>query len=258
MLDRAALRNADRDTYGAAALHGLDPSEIVCRMEESELDPLPGMLREREALRREIFAGAIEYFFCDGPAPEAVRERVGGFVGSMAPDAAARITGEIDWITPCQVREILRRPAYLRRLRALRATQRPGNLYDWDEELKRERDAECVSATIVEIVGVLLSQGTAWRQVIAVCYTLAKAFHSHLIAGMSLEDIARLSGDAGRATPSHRGKRLYNHRLEAAGALGTSLPYQKSASVVAKYAEAQRGNTNRAAKRPKHHRSPKS
>lgn len=252
-LDRAAARFATRDTYGAAAMHGLDPFEIVARLEETRLDPAAAAQFDREALRKEIFSGYIEYIFCDGPDPECVRRRIDGFLQSLAPEVHERITGPLHWVSATAVRTILRAPIYRAKLRALR-TSHPAALSTWCLQLDREIDQHWVARTISEIVKFAISQGANWKALVAVAYCMAKSFHPHLLAGMSLEHIAVLSGDeGGRATPSDRARRLYNRRVAESGAKATSVPFQKSASTVLKYAAAQQGNHNR----KKTKRSPK-
>lgn len=254
ILDRLALRHAARDTYGSAALHGLDPSEIVARLEESRLDPAAAALTEREALRREIFSGYIEYIFADGPDPEAIRLRIAGFIHAFSPETAARLHGPLAWTPAAAIRRVLRKPTYRARLRSLRDGSQTAALSHWWTDLQTEIDQQWIARTIAEIIKFQLAEGATWKALVAVAYCMAKSFHPHLLGGMSLEDIAILSGDeGGRATPSDRARRLYNRRVAASGAKATSVPFQKSASTVLKYAAAQLGNTNRKTKR-----SPKS
>lgn len=256
-LDRAALRYAERDTYGSAAMHGLDPSEIVARIEDRARDPMAGRREEREHLRCEVLAGFIEYSFCDGPEPAAVRARIAGFIESFAPEVASSIKGPEEWVSPAIVRALLRKPRYRSKLAALDEARTAGSLSAWWRELETEVDSECVQSTIVAIIDYITSQGLTWKSITASAYAIAKSYHPHLLAGMSLEDIATLSGDSGRATPSHRARRLINRKLEAAGAKATSVPFQKSASAVKAYAAAQKGNANRRAKKtPKNPRKP--
>lgn len=256
-LDRAALRYAERDTYGSAALHGLDPAEIVARLEERSLDPMAGLREERASLRNEVLAGFIEYAFCDGPEPDCIRRRIAGFIESFSPETACAIKGPDQWVADDRVRKVLRKPQYRAKLACLREARREGSLSAWWRELETETDVECVRATIVAIVEYITCQGKTWKSIVASAYAIAKSFHPHLLAGMSLEDIAVLSGDAGRATPSHRVRRLINKKLADAGAKATSVPFQKSASAIKAYAKAQKGNSNRCSKKSaKKHRKP--
>lgn len=249
-LDRAALRSHERDVYGYASLHTLDPSEMACQMEEFGADPSSRHNREREALRREVFAGFIEYAFSDGPDPFAIHRRLSGFVESFCPEVSRHMVGEVDWVEFGTVRKILRKPNYLAKLKAQSSARKEARLSEWALELSNETDRVTVRRTISEIVALLVREGARWKCAVACVFAMAKAYHPHLIAGMSLEDIATLCGDGGgRATPSDRGKRLHNRRVEAAGAKATHVHYQKSASTVKKYSKAQKGNRNRATKK---------
>jgi hypothetical protein len=251
--DRMLFREGNRLTVGVSAYHQLDPSEIAMRMEEfNEMDHAEV---ERFALRNEIFSGFAEYLFADGPAPEDVRERIQGFFRSFHPSLAEKIKGPHTWCPPDTVACVLRK--YKDKLAAVASEARSrGSLFSWSRELDREVDSEGVRKTLVGLVEFLASEGHTWKHLTAVAYCVAKALRPSLIAGMSLHDIAILSGDeGGRATPSDRGKRLFNRRLEKAGFKGCWSHYQKSPEVTAKYSEAQKGNHNRSAKTKK--RSPK-
>lgn len=243
------MRSVQRDVYGASAHHGLDPSQMCMRLEE--FDGEDHSTHERAALRNEIFNGFAEYLFADGPAPEAVRERIEGFLVSFHPDLARAITGEKIWVPQIIVDDVLRAKKYADHLRANQhdATSR-GALSVWVRELEAEFDLDTVWETIVGLITFLVSEGKTWKALTAVAYCIAKSLRPQLIASMSLHDIAILSGDAGgRATPSDRGKRLFNRRIAANGGKSTFAHYQKSAATVQKYALAQLGNKNRAKKR---------
>lgn len=256
-MDRALYRENSRLTSGADAYHQLDPAEIAMRLEE--FDPTEHAASERCGLRNEIFSGFAEYLFADGPAPEDVRARLEGFFRSFHPTLADRIRGPLTWCPPETVAEVLRK--YQAKLAAVAAAARSrGALSTWSRELDREIDAEGVRETLVGLIEFVASEGHTWRHLTAVAYCMAKSLRPSLIAGMSLHDIAILSGDeGGRATPSDRGKRLFNRRLERAGFKGCWTHYQKSPAVTAKYSAAQLGNNNRrkskAKRKPK--RSPK-
>lgn len=246
--ERTLYREGARLTAGASAFHQLDPSEIAMRMEE--YDPRAQALLDRANLRNEIFSGFAEYLFADGPAPECVRARVAGFLAAYAPELAERISGAQQWCAAAEVTAVMIK--YRKKLveMSLAACSR-GALSTWSRDLEAEEDAECVRQTLAGLVEFLTSEGSTWRSLVAVAYCLAKALRPALIGGMSLEDIARLSGDqGGRATPCNRVKRLYNRRIEAAGGRkGAQVHFQKSCGTVAKYAEAQAGNSNRKTKR---------
>ena len=250
--DRLVFRYGESLTCGASALHGMDPFEIACRIEEQK-NPEERAAADRWALRHEIFSGFVEYVFADGPAPKDVRERLEGFFRSFYPELADRIRGEHEWVAPEKVATVLRK--HYKKLAAVAAAQRSrGSLSHWNAELELEIDFEGVREMLVELVKLVASQGSDWRRVTAATYCIAKALRPALIAGMSLEDIAILSGDkGGRATPQNRTKRIYNDRVEAAGFKAIHVHFQKSAAVIEKYREAQKGNTNRrdAKRKPK-------
>ncbi|MES2923712.1 MAG: hypothetical protein V4819_19310 [Verrucomicrobiota bacterium] len=247
--DRYLYRESGRLTAGATAFHQLDPSQAAMRMEEYH-----GAARaeaERVSLRTEVFSGLVEYLFADGPAPAEVRARMEGLFDSFHPDLASRIHGAHTWCDPEEVGRVLGK--HRKKLAAVQvsATSR-GSLHAWNRELEQEFDFDFVKTTIVLMVELLASEGHTWRHLVAVAYCLAKAFRAYLIAGMSLDDIARLSGDGGgRATPCDRAKRVVNRLIEASGAKGCHVHYNKSPEAIAKYQEAQMGNTNRKAKSQK-------
>lgn len=253
--DRILFREGNRLTVGASAYHQLDPSEIAMQIEE--FDEMDHAEHERFALRNEIFSGFAEYLFADGPAPADVRDRLQGFFESFHPDLAAKIKGQLTWCPPETVAGVLRK--YQEKLAAVASAARSrGSLFSWSRELDRELDFEGVRQTLVGLVEFMASEGHTWRHLTAVAYCVAKALRPSLIAGMSLHDIAILSGDeGGRATPSDRGKRLFNRRLEKAGFKGCWSHYQKSPEVTAKYSEAQKGNHNRKKSAKTKKRSPK-
>jgi hypothetical protein len=255
--DRSLYRDASRLTAGAAAYHALDPSEIAMRLEE--YDPLAHAASERWALRNEIFSGFIEYCFADGPDPAEVRARIAGFIDSFCPDLIETIRGPVEWVSPQVVAAVLGK--HTLKLAAVRDSHRSrGSLSGWNAEMQREIDLETVRGMLVELVKFISSEGNDWRRITSVAYCIAKALRPSLIAGMSLADIALLSGDeGGRATPQHRIKRLFNNRVEAAGFKGCHVHFQKSSAVIEKYRDAQIGNKNRrvGARRKKNPRSPK-
>jgi hypothetical protein len=244
-IDRAMLREHGRMTVGASAFHALDPAEMVMRLEEAAADPVARAKHERHALRQEVFSGFAEYLFAEGPHPHEVRRRIEGLFKSFIPELVPKIKGPVEWITERDVDAVLKKHA--RKLKAAReAATSSGSLCAWVRSLEGEVDFDFIRSMIVKLVEFLLSEGSSWRLVTSTAFCLAKALRPHLIASMSLEDIARLSGDmGGRATPSDRIKRLYTRRLEAAGAMGSFAHFQKSPSAVAKMSEAQKGNRNR-------------
>lgn len=241
--DRLLYRENSRITAGAAAFHQLDPSEIAMQIEE--YSPREHAASERSALRNEIFCGFAEYLFAEGPAPQQVLARIEGFFESFHPDLYDAVTGPRTWCSEATTREVLQK--YQHQLAAVAAASRSrGALSTWSASLASELDFEFVRETLVGLVKFMASEGLQRRNLVAVAYCIAKALRPSLIAGMSLHDIALLSGDeGGRATPCDRIRRLYNRRLAAAGNKACSVHFQKSAATVTKYAAAQLGNKNR-------------
>lgn len=95
------------------------------------------------------------------------------------------------------------------------------------------------------LLGYFFADGVHPLDVVRRVYAVAKAVAPDLIGDMSLEDLAVLCGDGGRATVSARIKRVYNRYIEESGGRGVQAHFQKSATTVRRYAEAQKGNRNR-------------
>lgn len=241
--DRMLYRDNHRITAGASAYHQLDPAEITMRLEE--FDPIEHAASELWALREEIFSGFIEYIFADGPDPGDVRMRIEGFLKSFSPDLVERIKGPEQWTATEKISGVLSKYQVKLSEVALHHSEK-ATLFRWNSELERESDFENVRKMLVELVKLMVSQGKHWRNLTSVAYCIAKALRPSLIAGMSLHDIAILSGDkGGRATPQNRVKRLYNDRVAGAGFKACHVHFQKSSEVIEKYSKAQMGNHNR-------------
>lgn len=110
---------------------------------------------------------------------------------------------------------------------------------DPDEEWKIRDE------TIQRVLGFFFAVGPDPLEVVRRVFATAKAVSPELLGDMSLEDIALLCGDGGRATVSARAKRIYNRTLEKAGMKAVKAPYQKSEEAVRTFREAQKGNQNR-------------
>lgn len=87
-------------------------------------------------------------------------------------------------------------------------------------------------------------------------YALTKAIAPHLLGDMSMDDIAMLSGDGGRATVSARILRIYNGKLAEAGMKGVKSACQKSDEARETYRGAQMGNRNRTKNKGRRRRPP--
>lgn len=235
VLDRMAARESGRLTAGVEALHVLDPAEAMMRAEEG---PDGRMERERPALEHEIFNGLLEYLLGEGPDPVRVRDRLEGALRAFVPGVTEKMRGPLVWVREEVVVEVLRR----------RSAEDGGEarLSTWVRALEAEEDSKTVARTLGGLIRFVLVEGLRWKAAVAVVYCLAKALRPELIGHMSLEDVARLSGDlGGRATPSARIRRIYNARVSAAGMLASHASFQKSEEACRRYAAAQLGNGNR-------------
>lgn len=243
--DRMLYHGRDRVIAGAAALHQIAPDEAMLRAEEAA----EGFLeKERHALEVEVFAGFREYLFADGPEPVMVRARIEGALRSFRPEVLPLMAGPLEWVPAAEVAQVLERRAG--RLAAVRAAASSrGALSTWFTSLSEEADQRTVERTMDALLDLLLENGQRWQSAVQVAYALVKGLSPELLGGMSLAEIAILGGDAGRATPSARIKRIYSRRVEAAGLSATFLHFQKGATVVEKYRIAARGNQNRRKKR---------
>ena len=115
-----------------------------------------------------------------------------------------------------------------------------------------EGEKECDQSHIIRqeifraLMGYFFADGCHPLDVQRRVYAVAKAVDPGLIMDMSLEDLAALCLDGGRATTSARIKRIYNKFIEKNGGGKVNAHFQKSPETVKKYAKAQQGNHNRA------------
>ena len=96
-----------------------------------------------------------------------------------------------------------------------------------------------------KLLNYFFADGAHPLDVVRRVYATVKALRPDLIGDMSLEDLAVLSGDGGRATTSARIRRIYNKLIEDHDGGKVSAWFQKSESTVEKYRQAQQGNSNR-------------
>lgn len=113
-----------------------------------------------------------------------------------------------------------------------------------DEDLAAARN-EGRNEAMGKLLEYFFSEGPEPLALLRRMYAVAKAVRPHLLADMSLEDIALLSGDGGRATVSARIGRVYNLFIEQRGGGKVKAAFQKSATACGKYSEVQKGNKNR-------------
>ncbi len=101
-------------------------------------------------------------------------------------------------------------------------------------------------AVFGELVRVFYEDGNGALPVVRRVYAIAKALRPSLICRMSLENMAWLCADGGRATQSARVKRVYNWLVGLWCTSGqVRASFQKSASASERYRAAQMGNQNR-------------
>jgi hypothetical protein len=111
-------------------------------------------------------------------------------------------------------------------------------------------DARAVEALIRRdafsgLMGYFFAEGPEPLALIRRVYAVAKATRPDLLGDMSLQDLALLCGDGGRATVSARIERIYNKFIEERGGGKVKAAFQKSETACSKYREVQRGNDNR-------------
>lgn len=249
MAEHELYRRGGSITAGIDALHATDPCEILCRMEEESAEELTR--RDAEAIRSETFGWVRQYLFGGGADPRQVQARLESLVRSFAPDLLNRTIGEREWIDETSIQTILAKNCINRD----RCTPtREVGIAAWWQSLPEE-EAKIAQLAVHTVLADLITQSApgdkkaSWRSIVAYCFSMAKALSPNLIGSMSLEDMAVLCGDSGRATTCHRTRRYYNRRVEESGALGTSVHYQKKDSTVKKYKLAQQGNNNRSKSR---------
>lgn len=109
-------------------------------------------------------------------------------------------------------------------------------------------EAEIRTEAFRALMDFLFADGPHPGVVVRRVYALAKAICPARLAYMSLADLGLMLGET-RAAQSWRVKKIFSYKLQAAGAKATHAAFQKRAGAVAKYAAAQKGNTNRKGRR---------
>ena len=118
-----------------------------------------------------------------------------------------------------------------------------------DEILQKENGSGELSVqeytpAFLMMMGYFFSEGPHPGTVMRRVFAFAKALCPDLMLNMSLHEVGLMFGET-KAAAGWRIKQLINRPAQASGVHGHTLPWQKSASTVAKYASAARGNTNR-------------
>ena len=112
-----------------------------------------------------------------------------------------------------------------------------------------EFEMEVRITTFGKLLDFLFQHGPHPLELLRMLYAIVKVLRPHLIADMSLEDLAVLCGDGGKATVSARIERIYNapRDMRKAGHGELRASFQKTGN----YSEPQKGNTNRRRKKKK-------
>jgi hypothetical protein len=234
-IDRRVLRDFERITSGSDFHHLRRPDELAILHEEGS-----SLEDERDALREEIFAASCDFALSGGPHPLHVMQRIMSLMKRFDIETYRRMGDVKPWWNAEEVNKVLQ-GYYTRTGRQVEDLL----LHTITKKITEEDDHKFVFQSFKGLCKFLVSEGYEWKKVVAVQFSIVKALRPFLLGSMSLEDIAVLSGDSGRATVCARVKRLFNKRLEAQGMLGTFAHFQKSPESVERYRAAQRGNHNR-------------
>jgi hypothetical protein len=252
VLDRQTLEEYGRMTGGLDAHHARAPDELAMMHEEGD-----DMHAERDALREEIFSAVCAYTIADGPHPVRVMLRMRAIMQRFASDTLQSMAPlPNNWWDTGRVEEVCRK-FYEARKRTGNEEETPAFLFSVSRKIREELDEFFVYQSFRGLCRFWICEGATWRGAVSVHMALLKTLRPSLLTVMerrngqdvpvmmSLDDIAVLCGDAGKATVSARIKRVFNRKLEAQGMLGCFAHFQKSPEAVEKYRAAQRGNTNR-------------
>lgn len=244
-MDRQMLREYGRITSGSDAHHMRAPDEIAMANEEPQEER-----SDKDRLREEIFAATCDYTFSKGVHPADVREKIACIMRRFSRDTFGDMKPMEKWWNDIAVHRVVA-DHEVRMSKTGGADDVAPFLWSISKKIQEEDDSAFVYDSFQKLCEFWALEGLSWRNVVAVHFAIVKALRPQLISQMSLEDIAVLCGDAGKATVSARIKRLINRRLEAMGMLGTFCHFQKSPETVEKYRAAQMGNSNRSKTKPK-------
>ena len=117
-----------------------------------------------------------------------------------------------------------------------------GELYEFDAEELRELRWEERKTTFRLMLEYMFAGGPEPLGVLRAVFAIVKAVRPELLGNMSLDDIAVICCDGGKATVSARIQRIYNGKLEEAGMKVTGASFQKQSEA---YSTSQLGNKNR-------------
>ncbi len=235
-LDRKILQNYERITSGADFHHLRRPDELAMSHEEDGDDDAD----DRDKLREEIFAAVCDFTLAEGPHPRFVMERMRSVMKRFDKESNRKMRGWCPWWDTASVQRVL-----LRHGDGTKSDEKLVKRTAVSMKMLEEINKQFVYRSLKGLCGFWVSEGHEWKKAVAVQFAIVKALRPVLIGSMSLDDIAALCGDAGKATVSARVKRLFSKRLEEGGMLGTFAHFQKSPEAVERYRAAQMGNHNR-------------
>lgn len=236
VIDWQVNREIDHMTSGAASHHRCrQPDELAMDHEEGG----EGLVAARDALREEIFSGTCDFTLGAGLHPREIRSRIESVMRRFDVQSFLKMRGALVWWDEKVLMGKI--DGYAQKLE----TPRFGMLFSLSKKIREERDQAFVHQSFRGLCGFWTMDGYEWRKAVCAHLVMVKALRPELIGGMSLEDIAVICGDKGKATVSARAKRLFNKRLESMGMHGTFVHYQKSPEAVESYRAAQMGNSNR-------------
>ena len=233
VLDRQVLREMDRLTSGSASHHrAMQPDEFAMLNEE------PAEIGTDE-LREEIFSGVCSYTLASGFHPGKVRERMEVMMRRFAPELLSQMSPWAVWWNETEVNKII--------IRLADKVEPPcfQTLFELSGKIREELDESFVYSSFNQLCRFWVEDGYDWKRALSSHFVIIKSLRPELIGQMSLEDLAVLCGDKGKATVSARAKRIFSRRLESVGMHGTHAHFQKSPEAVEKYRAAQLGNQNR-------------
>ncbi len=253
VIDRKMAQEMGHLTSGAAAHHAMQPDQLAMMHEEG--GEANFLRSDRDRLREEIFTAVCEHTMAEGPHPVSMKMRIESVMRQFNRQVLYGMGQFAPWWDSQALDDVLRR--YEEALRLRPKEDFMPFLMTVSEKIRAEKDQDFVKHSFRELCEFWVSDGPRWQSVIACNLVMVKALRPELLpiigpgAGvdavkmMSLEDLAVISGDAGKATVSARGKRIFSRKLEQSGAVGVYAHYQKSASAVESYRAAQKGNQNR-------------
>jgi len=233
-LDRQVLKEMDRLTSGCASHHrAMQPDEVAMMNEEG------GDEGEADEIREEIFSGVCSYTLAAGFHPARVRDRMEVLMRRFAPEICAKMASWNVWWDDAEVERIS--------LKLADKVEKPciASLFSLSGKIREELDQRFVYASFNQLCRFWVEDGFDWKRAMSAHFVIIKSLRPELIGQMSLDDMAVLCGDKGKATVSARVKRIFSRRLENMGMRGTHAHFQKSPAAVEKYRAAQMGNSNR-------------